>query len=115
MYAYTVTNQIIGAFLEVGLPFIMRFVDNYKARRNNGNEKKQATTKKVVFEDEKNGNGENKEEVEFLENARREIALPEYGLFTDYSEMVTQFGYIALWSTIWPLAPGRYFLLCFVT
>jgi hypothetical protein len=26
-------------------------------------------------------------------------------VFTDYSEMVTQFGYVALWSTIWPLAP----------
>jgi hypothetical protein len=24
----------------------------------------------------------------------------------DYAEMVTQFGYIAVWSIIWPLAPA---------
>jgi len=35
---------------------------------------------------------------------RREAALPEYDLFQDYSEMVTQFGYVAVWSAIWPLA-----------
>ena len=52
----------------------------------------------------KNANG--KEDREFMERVRREVALPEYTLFADYSEMVTQFGYVALWSTIWPLAPG---------
>ncbi|KAJ7202944.1 hypothetical protein B0H12DRAFT_1162410, partial [Mycena haematopus] len=39
------------------------------------------------------------------EQVRKEVALPEYELFGDYSEMATQFGYIALWSTIWLLAP----------
>jgi len=39
-----------------------------------------------------------------------EVALPPYDLFFDYSEMVTQFGYVALWSTIWPLAPVMAFL-----
>ena len=44
-----------------------------------------------------------------MERIHREVALPEYSLFVDYSEMVTQFGYVALWSTIWPLAPGKCF------
>jgi len=44
------------------------------------------------------------EEREFLDRVRREAALPEYDLFQDYSEMVTQFGYVAVWSAIWPLA-----------
>ncbi|KAH9010882.1 DUF590-domain-containing protein [Lactarius pseudohatsudake] len=59
--------------------------------------------KRVGFEDDKNGAA--RDEREFLERVRREVSLPEYDLFDDYNEMVTQFGYVALWSTIWPLAP----------
>ncbi|KAI0060668.1 DUF590-domain-containing protein [Artomyces pyxidatus] len=115
MFAYTVTNQVINTFLEIGLPFVMRAVESVRAgkgislfgkrrssfttRSGSGTPKK----KRVGFEDEKNGVA--KEEREFLERVRREVALPEYDLFADYSEMVTQFGYVALWSTIWPLAP----------
>jgi len=37
---------------------------------------------------------------------RKEVALGrEYNIFEDYSEMVTQFGYVAIWSGIWTLAP----------
>ncbi|KAI0046519.1 DUF590-domain-containing protein [Auriscalpium vulgare] len=115
MYAYTVTNQIINTFLEVGLPFLLRAVDALRSRGGTGlfgkrrssiTSKSGAGTpkkKRVGFEDEKNGAA--REEREFLERVRREVALPEYELFADYSEMVTQFGYVALWSTIWPLAP----------
>ncbi|KAH8103893.1 DUF590-domain-containing protein [Cristinia sonorae] len=116
MFAFTVTNQVINTFLEIGLPFILRAVDSVRngkglsfagpAAGANGGAKK----KRVMFEDEasesevaKHANG--KEEREFMERVRREVALPEYTLFADYSEMVTQFGYVALWSTIWPLAP----------
>ena len=62
--------------------------------------------KRVVFEDEQERGG--MEEREFLDKVRAEAALPEYDLFGDYSEMVTQFGYIAVWSAIWPLTPGWY-------
>ncbi|KAL4252126.1 DUF590-domain-containing protein [Abortiporus biennis] len=117
MFAFTVTNQVVNTFLEIGLPFILRAVESVRSGRglsmaapaagasNSGNGKK----KRVMFEDEagneiaKSANG--KEEREFMERVRREVALPEYSLFTDYSEMVTQFGYVSLWSTIWPLAP----------
>ncbi|KAH9072296.1 DUF590-domain-containing protein [Lactarius deliciosus] len=86
MFAYTVTNQAVNFFLEVGLPFLTR-----------------AFALRVGFEDDKNGAA--RDEREFLERVRREVSLPEYDLFDDYNEMVTQFGYVALWSTIWPLAP----------
>jgi len=58
--------------------------------------------KRVVFEDEQEKGG--MEERVFLDSVREEAALPEYDLFGDYSEMVVQFGYVVLWSTIWPLA-----------
>ncbi|KAF8994055.1 calcium-activated chloride channel-domain-containing protein [Cyathus striatus] len=95
MFAYTVTNQAVNTFMEIGLPYVMRFVQKKSSSSSNGK-------KKVVFEDEKERGGE--VERVFLEKVREEIALPEYNLFADYSEMVIQFGYVVLWSGIWPLA-----------
>ncbi|THG94392.1 hypothetical protein EW145_g8149, partial [Phellinidium pouzarii] len=148
MFAYTVTNQVVNTFTEVGLPFITRKIEEMRAVRKTGaslvgsaaaagsggaaaNARAGVTSasasassistsasttagsstgagagkrhgKRVVFEDEEFGE---KAERAFLEGVRHEAALPEYTLFTDYSEMVTQFGYVSLWSTIWPLAP----------
>ncbi|KDR70978.1 hypothetical protein GALMADRAFT_103009 [Galerina marginata CBS 339.88] len=140
MFAYTVTNQIINTTLEVGLPFVLRKVDAFRKSRaaahnkpkgivssppapsvtgssgasnsgasesgsgNNGGGLK----KRVVFEDEKERGG--MVERAFLDRVRAEAALPEYDLFVDYNEMVVQFGYVVLWSTIWPLAGVMAFL-----
>ncbi|KAJ7230352.1 calcium-activated chloride channel-domain-containing protein [Mycena pura] len=105
MFAYTVTAQVVNTFVEIGLPFVLRAVESFRTRKANGNGKGNGDKgkKRVVFEDEKEKGG--MEEREFLEGVRKQMALPEYELFGDYSEMVTQFGYVALWSTIWPLAP----------
>lgn len=136
MFAITVTNQVVNTFLEIGLPYITRGIASWRSGKGlsraqnsagagakasgsilaNGNETdgqagNGVKEKRVAFEDDKTSaeivkNANGKEEKEFLERVRREVALPEYTLFADYSEMVTQFGYVALWSTIWPLAPG---------
>ena len=108
MYAYTVTNQIVGTFLEVGLPYIMRFLGRVQGGAAKG--------KRVDFKDGGSGvaepsainsGDERKEERELLVRIRKEVALGrEYDVFEDYLEMTTQFGYVAIWSTIWPLAPG---------
>ncbi|KAF8586456.1 DUF590-domain-containing protein [Ramaria rubella] len=100
MFAYTVTNQIINTLIEVVLPYLMRGVDDMK----NGKalDGLRGNKKKVEFEDERI---EDKVERQFLEEIRHNVSLPQYSLFGDYSEMITQFGYVALWSTIWPLAP----------
>jgi len=58
--------------------------------------------KRVVFEDEKERGGI--EERLYLDKVRSEAALPEYDPFVDYDEMVVQFGYVVVWSSIWPLA-----------
>ncbi|KAH9849898.1 DUF590-domain-containing protein [Lenzites betulinus] len=119
MFAFTVTNQVVNTFLEIGLPFVLRAVASVRSGKGlslaapaagagstNGNGKK----KRVMFEDqtleaEVEREAQLEEEREFLDRINREVALPDYDLFADYSEMVTQFGYVALWSTIWPLAP----------
>ncbi|XP_006462231.1 hypothetical protein AGABI2DRAFT_206493 [Agaricus bisporus var. bisporus H97] len=106
MFAYTVTNQVINSFTEVGLPYIMRYVTAFRHRHDKNATKPGSPSgepkKRVVFEDEKERGG--MEERVFLDHVREEVALPEYDLFADYSEMVIQFGYVVLWSTIWPLA-----------
>ena len=94
MFTYTVTNQIVTTFTEVGLPYILRA---FNAFRNK---------KRVVIATEQR-EGEGREEEDFLEVVKNEVALPDYEIYEDYSEMVSQFGYVALWSTIWPLAPGK--------
>lgn len=121
MFAYTVTNQAVNTFQEVGLPFILRRIETFrkdKAKAKNAaaggsapssnssaaSDNGSGLKKRVVFEDEKERGG--MAERQFLDRVREEAALPEYDLFVDYSEMVIQFGYVVLWSTIWPLAGG---------
>jgi hypothetical protein len=109
MFAFTVTNQVVDTFTEIGLPYILRAVESFRNGKGfrNGNGKGHGKKKRVAFDDEPVGHdAHGREEREFLERVRSEVALPEYDVFTDYSEMVTQFGYVALWSTIWPLAPA---------
>lgn len=103
LFTYTVTNQVSGAFLELGMPFIMRFIRDWRAGKTSIKEALKKT----------NGHGDSEtvptteEEIEkrFLNKVERELALPEYDTFTDYAEMVTQFGYVVIWSLVWPLAP----------
>ena len=113
MFAYTVTGQVTDTFTEIGLPFLMRGLDAFRKGKttmkglvslvhgDGANVKK-----RVVFEDEKEKGG--MEERAFLDSVREEAALPEYDLFVDYNEMVVQFGYVVLWSTIWPLTGGKH-------
>ncbi|KAF9236909.1 calcium-activated chloride channel-domain-containing protein [Melanogaster broomeanus] len=111
MFAFTVTNQMVNNFQEIGLPYVLRAIESFRAGKGlrNGNGKSIGKKKRVAFDDETVGQGQDdarkREEREFLETVRSEVSLPEYEVFEDYSEMVTQFGYVALWSTIWPLAP----------
>jgi len=49
-----------------------------------------------------------------LDRVREEAGLPAYDVFTDYNEMASQFGYVVLWSTIWPLAPRTSLLSIFL-
>ncbi|KAF9224572.1 DUF590-domain-containing protein [Gyrodon lividus] len=112
MFAFTVTNQVVNNFQEIGLPYVRRAIESFRAGKGfrNVNGKGIGKKKRVAFDDEPAGQGQDdartREEREFLETVRSEVALPEYEVFEDYSEMATQFGYVALWSTIWPLAPA---------
>ncbi|KAJ8694723.1 hypothetical protein PTI98_007374 [Pleurotus ostreatus] len=131
MFAFTVTNQVVNTFTEIGLPFILRFIGDKLASSKSskssipssassssassaGSSIGSPLKKHVSFEDEQPPSelppDEVQWEAELLEQARREVKLPEYDVFQDYSEMVVQFGYVVVWSSIWSLAPVMAFL-----
>ncbi|ORY26484.1 calcium-activated chloride channel-domain-containing protein [Naematelia encephala] len=100
LFAYTVTNQVVNTFFELGLPYILRFVNEWRAGK---------TTIKAAVKRNNHKEGPPKDDADiekrFMDKVERELALPDYSLFTDYAEMVTQFGYVTIWSIVWPLAP----------
>jgi anoctamin-10 len=79
MFAYMVTNQITDTFLEVGLPFILRGFSDVKSGK--GLHIRNSVEKDA---DDKDG------DKAFIQDLQYQASLPEYSLFVDYSEMVTQ-------------------------
>ena len=71
MFAYTVTNQIINTFLEVGLPFILRGVGNVRSGKGLKMHNTPAT-------DDKPG------DAAFLEDVKLQASLPQYSLFSEW-------------------------------
>ena len=69
MFAYTVTNQIINTFLEIGLPFITRGVSNVRS----GKGLHLGTPK--AEKDDPNG------EKQFILDIQYQASLPEYSIF----------------------------------
>ena len=58
---------------------------------------------------------DDEDEKAFLERVRTEAALPPYAVFADYAEMTLQFGYLTMFSVIWPIAPVWSFVNNFVS
>ena len=105
---FTVTAQIVGFAMETIVPFLkqnlMRKYKEYQKRtgkiENGGSDSESEKEKEpsVSFDDPA-------EEVKFLTRVRNEAELPEYTVTDDLREMCIQFGYLALFSPVWPLVP----------
>ncbi|KAH8889662.1 DUF590-domain-containing protein [Thozetella sp. PMI_491] len=90
---FTVTAQIVNFATEVIVPYVKRKVFRVV---------KEVQSERAA----KNGEFHHQdapEEVEFLRRVREQADLDEYDVTVDYREMVVQFGYLSLFSVIWPL------------
>ncbi|XDG07101.1 hypothetical protein ABKA04_006716 [Annulohypoxylon sp. FPYF3050] len=96
MVYFTVTAQIVNFALEVVVPYVKR-----KAFQEV--EKVQSKGKSVAPDDVA-------DEHAFLERVRNEAQLDVYDVTVDYREMVVQFGFLSLFSVVWPLTPLCFFV-----
>jgi anoctamin-10 len=101
--ALTVTGQVSGAIEELAVPWLKTQLkqwwrDRQASRAQNRGESKDALT------------GDDPGEMRFLRRTRRQALRPAYNVQDDIAEMVIQFGYLALFSPVWPLVPIGFFI-----
>ncbi|OQE26618.1 hypothetical protein PENSTE_c005G01252 [Penicillium steckii] len=109
---FTVTAQIVGFAMETIVPYLkqgaFRKYKTFNKKRNgkSGEKKDQESPERtpiVSYDDPV-------EEKEFLARVRNEVELSEYEVTDDLREMCIQFGYLALFSPVWPLVPVSFFV-----
>lgn len=94
---FTVTAQIVNFAMETIVPYVKRKVfHKYQEMRTERAVKKGGASPNVAAND-------TPEEADFLARVRSEAELPVYDVTDDLREMVIQFGYLALFSVVWPL------------
>ncbi|KAK4942302.1 hypothetical protein LTR10_017909 [Elasticomyces elasticus] len=104
MIYFAVTAQLVNFAMETILPLVtQKGTKKYKEMQSARAEKAGGATPSISANDPP-------EEKEFLSRVREEAALPEYDVTSDLREMVIQFGYLALFSVIWPATPVSYFI-----
>lgn len=94
---FTVTAQIVNLGMELVVPYLKRRgfsklkeMQSERAARNGG-----ASPAPSV--------NDPPEDAAFLKRVRQEAELEVYDVTTDLREMVVQFGYLSLFSVVWPL------------
>ncbi|KAL8755540.1 MAG: hypothetical protein Q9199_003557 [Rusavskia elegans] len=101
---FTVTAQIVNFGLETILPYVKRRgFSKYQEMKSESAAKKGGAGAGVAIDDVP-------EEAEFLKRVRNEAELDVYDVATDLREMVVQFGYLSLFSVVWPLTPVSFII-----
>ncbi|KAI7863976.1 calcium-activated chloride channel-domain-containing protein [Spinellus fusiger] len=96
---FVVSGQIVGFVTEMVVPFAMR---RLMPKANKLKEKIIHSKHEDDSMDALNLSMEEKEKS-FMESVYKQVEKEEYNLYTDYVEMVIQFGYVSMFSTVWPL------------
>ena len=96
---FTVTAQIVDFAMENIVPYIKRRgFHKYQEMKTERAARKGGASPGTTVQDAP-------EEAEFLTRVRNEAELDVYDVTSDLREMVVQFGYLALFSVVWPLTP----------
>jgi anoctamin-10 len=91
----TLTGQIAGAFEELAMPWLKTQARQWWRERQ-ATKAQESSTQPVA---------DDPSEARFLRRTRRQALRPQYNVQEDIAEMVIQFGYLALFSNVWPLVP----------
>ncbi|KAI9487752.1 MAG: calcium-activated chloride channel-domain-containing protein [Benjaminiella poitrasii] len=102
---FIVTGQLVGFLTEMVVPYalkrIMPKIDKLKSKYIS---KSSSTAPSVQQEfTTTNISTTSSEQTKFMDKVYKEVAMEEYNIYTDYVEMVIQFGYVSMFSTVWPL------------
>jgi hypothetical protein len=104
VFYFTVTAQIVGLAMELIVPYLKRRgFTKYKEIQSERALKNGGTSPSPDANDPP-------EDAEFLKRVRQEATLEVYDVTADLREMVVQFGYLSLFSIVWPLT-GVSFLI----
>jgi anoctamin-10 len=99
----TMTGQVFGAIEELAVPWLKMQVKQWwrdrKATRAQAHSKHDS---QIMIDDPA--------EARYLRRTRRQALRPMYNVQDDIAEMVIQFGYLALFSPVWPLVPIGFFI-----
>lgn len=94
---FTTTAQVVNMALEVILPYVKREgFSKYKKYQSD-----RAARHGGAYPDPSENDAP--EEAAFLKRVRKEAELDHYDVTTDMREMVVQYGYLSLFSVVWPL------------
>ncbi|KAF2766446.1 DUF590-domain-containing protein [Teratosphaeria nubilosa] len=101
---FTVTAQIVNFGMEIVVPYLKRqgFI-KFKEMQSKRAEKAGGITPSPGVDDPV-------DEKEFLARVRSEAELDVYNVYDDLREMVIQYGYLTLFSVIWPLVPVSFLI-----
>lgn len=101
--ALTLTGQVSGAIEELAFPWVMiQFKQWWRDRQATRLHQRGNASFQIATDDPG--------EARFLRRARKQAVRPEYNVQDDIAEMVIQFGYLALFSPVWPLVPIGFFI-----
>lgn len=104
MFFFAVTSQLISFVTETIVPILTRKgQDKVEQLRSSASKRSGGAHPSLAATD-------HPEETGFLARVREEASLPEYDVTADLREMCIQFGYLVLFSVVWPLTPVSYFI-----
>ncbi|KAI8870747.1 DUF590-domain-containing protein [Ramicandelaber brevisporus] len=123
---FILTGQAINFAFEVVVPYVNRYLaERAKAKARAARAEKRAkrasekdaatggitdTSGVSDFEDASNSQSE----VAFLKRVAHEASLATYDIYDDYVEMVSQFGYVSLFSIVYAFTPVAAFINNFI-
>jgi anoctamin-10 len=101
---FTVTAQIVSFALETVVPLVTRKgTKKFKQIQSSRAEAKGGAASPASANDPP-------EEKAFLARVRHEASLSNYDVTVDLREMCIQFGYLSLFSVVWPLVPCSFLI-----